>query len=427
MNRSLARCVVASLGVTGPTDECLASLGTFRRRDWQRTLPWLDDSGLALYLLERIERTGPRPVLPAEIDAHLRRNLASNRRRLAAMREEFGSLNRRFEAAGVKYAVLKGFALIPDYCPDAALRSQYDYDYLVHPGSLEIAQRALQSAGYSRKVRNPEFDKMGEFFFSAQPLSVPPPKEDFYSANLPRDVELHLSLWEPNGEMIDVEAPNDALDRSRPAEWEGLRFPVLADDDTLIFEALHAFQHILAFWCKPSFFFEVAYFIAQRYSDEVFWERFRSRLQRHRYLPRIVGLVFSMAAMLFRAPVPAEVSKWTTGALPATLSGWVERYGKHWALARFPGSKLSLFVHREFIENPEVWREVRRSRLFPFHRPAQVAEPAGPGLTSKWAASWGQAYFVLSRLRFHLKAWLSYAWEQRRWKRGLQRLQRGDI
>jgi len=427
MNRALAQCVVESLRVTGPFEEPLVRLGTFSRRDWQQTLPWLDDGGLALYLLDRVNGSGLREVLPIEIEARLGRNLDSNRRRLAEMKEEFESLNRRFEAAGVEYAVLKGFALIPDYCPDAVLRSQYDYDYLVPAGSLEKAQQALEAAGYSKKVKSPGFEKMGESLFAAEPLSLPAPDENFYSANIPRTVELHLSLWESDRDKIGLKSPADALDRKSLANCECLRFPVLADDDTLVFQALHAFQHILTYWCRPSCFLEIAYFIAQRRSDAAFWERFRSRLEGGRYLVEVVGLVFAMTALLFKAPIPTEVRAWTTENLSAAVSLWVQRHGRNWALARFPGSKLSLLVHREFIEDRDVWKEIRRSRLFPWHRPAKVVESGDPTLRSHWLATWHQWRFVWSRLEFHLHALLSYAWELPRWKLNLHRFQRDHV
>ena len=202
MNRALAQCVVESLRVTGPFQEPLARLRTFSRRDWQQTLPWLDDSGLALYLLDRVNRSGLSQTLPDEIESRLRGNLDSNRRRLAEMKEEFGSLNRRFESAEVEYVVLKGFALIPDYCPDAGLRSQYDYDYLVAEGSLTKAQQVLEAAGYSQKIQSPGFEKVGASLFAAQSLHLPSSDEDFYSDDLSRTVELHLSLWEPNQDRI---------------------------------------------------------------------------------------------------------------------------------------------------------------------------------------------------------------------------------
>jgi len=417
MNRALARCIVGSLRVTGSLEEPLAKLVKFRRPDWERTLPWLADSGLALYLLKRASQSDLHEALPAPIRDHLRRNRASNRRRIAEMKTEFGSLNCRFKAAGVDYVVLKGFTLIPDFCPDASLRSQYDYDYLVRPESVGLAQRTLEAAGYSRKTRSPGFEPAGEFLFAAQPLSLPSPDEDFYGAHIPRTVEVHVSLWQTDRDMINLDVPEDALDRKRMANWDGLCFPVLAEDDSLIFQALHTFQHILSYWCRPSCFLEIAHFIAQRYSDEAFWEQFRSRVGGRRQLPEIVALVFSMAETLFGAPLPSQIRVWVEANLRPTLSLWVRRYGRNWALAPFPGSKLTLFLHREFIDDPAVWREIARSRLFPFHRPARVAEPGGPSLTSRRKANWSQCHFVLRRLQFHLGSLLSYGWELPRWER----------
>ena len=420
MNRALAQAVVESLRVAGENEKPLLRLATFTRRDWQQTLPWLDDSGLALCLLERVKREESRGALPAEIQARLQRDLVNNRRRVTKMKQEFDSLNRRFETAGVEYAVLKGFALIPDYCPDAALRSQYDYDYLVHPESLDNAQQALLAAGYSQRIGNTEFVQKGESLFSIQPLSYPSSDEDFYSAEFPRAVELHLKLWHYDRARINLEEPSDILGRKYLTNLEGLRFPVLADEDALIGQALHAFQHILDYWCRPSCFLEIAYFLARRHSDAAFWERFRSRVECHRCLDQIVGLVFSMAESLFQAPIPAEVSAWTTENLPATLSRWVELYGKKWAIARFPGSKLSLLLHREFIEDPQVWREIWTSRLFPFHRPVKVVEATSPTMMSHGRATWDQGRFALSRLSFHLNGLVSYTWELPRWKRNLR-------
>jgi hypothetical protein len=315
------------------------------------------------------------------------------------------------EEAGVKYAVLKGFALIPDFCSDAALRVQYDYDYLVHPESVSTAQSILHAAAYSQKAKSPGFQPTGETLFAAEPLSLPAPDEDFYSPDIPRDVEVHLDLWQTGRDMINLEVPQNVLDRTRMANCEGLSFPALAEDDALLFQVLHTFQHILAYWCRLSCFLEIAYFIKRRQSDAGFWELFRSRISSHRRLPEIAALVFAMAETLFGAPVPADVRNWLTPYLPRALSFWVHRYGRNWAFARFPGSKLSILVHREFIDDPAVWRTVAWARLFPFHRPAHVAEPCNPSLESRWKAKWQQGCFVLRRLQFHLHALLSLGWQ----------------
>jgi len=423
MNRALIQCIVDFLRVSGSREESLARLKTFSGHDWKQVLPWLDESGLALYLLRRLSNLKSPDSLPGEIRKQLRCNQATNQRRLSIMKEEFASLHRRFAAAGVDYVVLKGFALIPEFCEDAALRSQYDYDFLVRLESARAAREILETQGYSLKIKSPGFQKKDESFFTAEALAVPSAEQNFYSPNIPRAVELHLGLWESNRERVKLETPKDVLDRKRLANWEGLYFPVLADDDSLIFQALHAFQHILDYWCRPSCFLEIAHFLVGRQDDTAFWERFRLRAEGLRYLQQIVGLVFAMAEMLFRAPIPPEVSEWTTQALPSSLALWVERYGRDWALARHPGSKLSLFVHEVFIADPAIWKEVRQGRLFPFHHPAKVVESSNQRLASRWRANWEQGHFALSRLKFHAGGLVSYAWELPSWKENVRRKQ----
>ncbi len=67
------------------------------------------------------------------------------------MSRRFDFLNLAFNNAGVRYAVLKGLSLVPEFCPYAPLRHQGDFDYLVDPNSLEAAQRILAEAGYVPK------------------------------------------------------------------------------------------------------------------------------------------------------------------------------------------------------------------------------------------------------------------------------------
>lgn len=419
MNRALTCCIVGSLRVNGLCEEPLARLRNFGQPAWERTLSWLDDSGLALYLLKQIDRAGADNALPRPIRTRLQQNLASNRQRMAEMKREFELLNCRFGAAGVEFAVLKGFALVPDFCPDAALRLQYDFDYLVHPKCEKAARQILETAGYAQRIQSPGHEPEGATLFVSEPLSLPPADQDFYGAALPRRVELHLGLWEPTAEGVRLDLPEDFLDRKRAVESQVMRFPALADDDALLLQVLHAFHHMLHHWCRPSCFLEIAYFAARQYPNDSFWHRFCSRVGARRYLPEIVGLVFSMAATLFGAPVPGEVARWS--ARGSVLGLWVREYGERWAVAPFPGSKLSLFMHREFVADPGVWKNVRRSRLLPLHRPAHVAEAGGNGGASRWTARHDQWRFILGRVGFHVGALFSYGWHLARWEIVLRR------
>src|SRR2546426_4391090 len=53
---------------------------------------------------------------------------------------------------------------------------------------------------------------------------------------------------------------------------------------------------------------------------------------------------------------------------------WIERYGRPSALANFRSNKYSLFLHREFVEDPAAWAGIRRQRLFPARRPHRSEE-----------------------------------------------------
>jgi Uncharacterised nucleotidyltransferase len=382
-------------------------------------LSWLDDSGLALELLRAIHRTGMADVLPAWVAEKLRVRLDRNEQRLAEMKQEFDSLNRALARAGADYAVLKGFSLVPAYTPDPSLRTQYDYDYLIHPRSFEAAKRVLQASGLYEKSQDSEPDPHGTRLFVVQPLDCSGSGEEWYSSRIPRRVELHLSLWEYGRDAIRIQVAEDVLERKRYACWEGLRFPVLADDDTLIFQCLHAFHHILDYWCRPSCFLEIARFMAGHVSDRGFWDKLESRIKPSRDLRDIACLVFRLASDLFGAPIPAGFT--LDGASRSRiLDLWVNRNGINWCLAPFPGSKLSLFVHREFVDDPTVWSEMWRRRLLPFHRPARVAEPHERNLKSNWTAKWQQFRFVRARLWHHFTGLVTYAWNVHRWRRVLR-------
>jgi len=421
MNRNLALAIVRSLSVTVSLAGHLEHLKTFSSRDWESTLSWLDDSGLALYLLDVVERAGGADELPARVRAALRTRLDFNRQRLAHMKREFDSLGRAFQRAGVDYAVLKGFSLVLAYVPDACLRSQYDYDFLVDPRSLETAKQVLTTAGLCEKSQSPGLDPQGVTSFVGEPLGCSFSGEEWYSWRIPRRVELHLDLWEYDRDGIRLALPEGVLQRKRSASWEGLWFPVLADEDALLFQCLHAFHHILDYWCRPSCFLEIAQFLAGRALDRSFWHSFRSRVSRDPNLSDITSLVFCLASELFGAPVPTEFDLGGATHRSRALDRWVRLYGIGWSLTRFPGSKLSLLLHREFVEDPALWRQVRRSRLLPFHRPARVAEPRQSNLSSNWKAVWQQWRFAVARFRCHLLGLTTYAWHLRGWNRRIGR------
>jgi hypothetical protein len=199
--------------------------------------------------------------------------------------------------------------------------------------------------------------------------------------------------------------------------WQGLRFYSLSEEDELIFQVLHAFRHILECWCRLYSFLEIAYFLEHRRADSVFWQRFGERIRISPLLPEMVGVVFSLAAGLFGAAVPNAIDADVIRTKPDSLALWVNRYGYDSALSNFAGNKYSLLLYREFVPDDATWREIRRRRLFPLHRPTRAAQASTPGISARLAAGCKQGSYVARRLLHHLIAAAQYAFESIQWER----------
>ena len=411
----LARSILSALHVSKPHLADTAFWQSLDVREGKGTLTWLDLSGLALYLREKFRALDSLETLPPALRAHLDRRDAENRVRVAAISEEFQNLNRLLAGAGIEHAVLKGFALLPDYCPDLALRAQYDLDYLIRPASRDFAARVLQKVGYRWKNTR---DRQADVYYLPQPsLRIANGSAVFYSACLSRPVELHHGLWDRAEERIRINLPEDLLERALRRRWQGLEFAVLSDEDGLLFQVLHVFRHILRNWCRLSSFLEIALFLERRFSDTAFWKRFNDRISKLRWLPEITGVVFNLASSLFGARIPPQVEAQTAPVLSSLLTRWVENYGKNLALENFQCDKYSLFLHREFLEEPADWARIRRRRLFPFRLPSRL-----PGATYEDGASslkkvWRQCLHASRRLKFHAASDLRFVREYPRWLR----------
>lgn len=412
-SRSLRQAIVAQLSVSDYNSPDTGFWKSFDEREWKRVLPWLGHAGLALYFWRKMKTLNAQHNLPLCVRARLERCYADNSARSLLMAEEFKALNKVFEDAGVKHVALKGFALVPDYCPDPTFRMQYDHDYLMRPESLERAENILQNAGYSRKTSK---DDHSIIYLQNRPaVRSSQGPIDLYSAALARSVELHLRLWESTEERIEIGLPEDFWDRALRRHWRGHEYTGLSDEDTLLFHVLHAFRHILGNWCRLSLFLETSHFLWQRAFDADFWERYADRIRNLRWLPQASGVVFSLAASLFGASIPPMIKVQTASAMSPALTLWIERYGKKSALANFRNDKHSLFLHREFIDNSSAWAEVRRRRLFPLQRPHCPPPIIHQRSTGRVGRAWINMFHVLRRLNFHAFSAFSYAWEYPQW------------
>jgi hypothetical protein len=417
MNRELAETVVGCLGLAGNSPDP-GGLRRFTAGDWQRTFRWLDRGGLTLYLLRCLHHLGATELLPPEILARFERNAAENRKRLDYITSEFASINRRFHRTGVHFAVIKGFSLVPAFCPDAVLRAPSDLDYLVDRESLPGAQRALEEAGY----RLQRFSDT-EFKFGRPSPRIPTPSDDPYSSETEPLVELHLALFNGKANRVLLDEPEFRLDQTIDHDWQGLRFPVLKEEDSFVLQVLHVFQHILEYWVKLCWLMEIGYFARARSFDTQFWNRVDVRLRELPCLAEFAAVVMGLVETVFAIPMPPIAAKWVEGLRPPARL-WVENYGRSWViqdhphdtLSLFSAAKLAFFLHREFVLDPKVRKQLSRQQLFPWKRPEQIAVPADDTAASFLTAGSLQGKFVLQRLIFHLGSDLRYLWELPRWR-----------
>jgi hypothetical protein len=234
-------------------------------------------------------------------------------------------------------------------------------------------------------------------------------------------VELHLSPWDDEAFRISLGVPERPLDRKLRRTWQGLSFYSLVEEDAFVFQALHTFQHILHNWCRLGWLLEIAYFLEHRSTDASFWKKLYAHLEANEPLTEVVALVISLAAGLFHAELPAPIKDQMLGAMRGQVSLWVDHYGLRSALDNFSENKYSLFLYREFVRDEAAWRQIRRTRLLPLHRPNRVAETAAPAAFALLPGSWMQGWHVLHRLIHHSVSGAGYVWESARWER-LRRL-----
>ncbi len=411
MNHAMAKTMLAVLRFDCSNRKLAGPLAAISEEGWRRSLDWLDRSGLSLYFWNQIRQKDLWSSLPLAICSQLEKRRALNIERTRTMVQECKNLHNLFTSSGVRCVALKGFATVPDYCPDPALRVQFDHDWLIEKQSLDRAEELLRSAGYSRK----KIRERDRAVFTTATSSV---HEDWdplqaYTAQLPRPVELHLELWDPAGEMVAIQFPQDCMVRSVTRTWEGQVFDSLNEEDALLFEALHAFRHIIHNWCRLSVLYEIAYFLHRRHAEHAFWANLLCRIERNFPLRQALGVVLSLAATLFGPADYLASSPEGSRSLSPNLQLWVDRFGAKSALSNFSSDKFSLFLLGEFVDRKQSWREIQRRRLFPIQIPRRIQ---GENAKEQLSALSQKTVCILRRIKFHLRGSLLYAWQFPQWR-----------
>src|SRR5271156_4580057 len=229
----------------------------------------------------------------------LEQRVLQNRVRVDAMLSEFSRLNESFANHGVHYSAVKGFTLIPEYCPDPYLRHQADFDFMIAPDSASNAARALASCGYELQ----ESGDSGQLTFGTPLLHVPTRRDNIYDVPRHRQVDLPSVLWHGT-HCVSIAAPTGCLDRIQRKRLLGVSFPSIAADDTFLLQVFHAFQHLLASWVRLSWLLELDHFIGAHEHEEAFWQSVRDRAGDDNKLRRAFGLVLRLTSQIFPRRLP---------------------------------------------------------------------------------------------------------------------------
>jgi Uncharacterised nucleotidyltransferase len=416
VNRALARAVIASLRISEDS-ACEQHLQPFGIRDWQRTLNWLDDSGLSLYFLRHLQVTNTTAMVSPKVLAYLEVSLRNNHVRWERLAQEFARISQGFEHAGIGFAVIKGLALVPDYCPDALLRAPSDLDFLINREDMGLANSALEKAGYRVKTTS----DMEVQFWKPSP-KMPTTSDSPYSASTEPLVELHFGFWDDEN-RIPLREPIFSVDRVVSHSWQGLIFPVLNERDAFLLQVIHVFHHVTHYWLKLSWLLELGFFLSNRALDTEFWLQVDHQMEGFPGLREFAAIVVYLVKVAFGATAPEITNHWMD-SLGCNSRLWLEKYAEDWLIDDHPfrrsaflrTAKLSLFLHQQYVRGPKARNEVLRERLFPWKRPDSRSFPSDYAPSHTLKSQWIRSVFVLNRLMFHAGATLRYLCEVPRWR-----------
>jgi hypothetical protein len=386
---------------------------------WHRAAQWLDDSGLGFYLLQRAKDRDLTNAIPDSILSVLQANFAANQQRTDFLLRRFEQINRNFNEARVRYVVLKGFSLVPEFCPSSTLRHQGDLDYLVDESSLSAAQQALISAGYTAKSSR----SSKEFIFMSPGATSPSRNARQYSPEGPHAVELHLDAWDSNLYGLPCLSKLISPERAKNHRANGLTFAALDDADAFLLQVLHASHHLFTHWIRKSSLLEIGYFIHRRADDTELWKRVAERIGNNIVLRELSVVITQLVAGLFAIALPTVIREWGA-TLRLGLRVWGEEYSREWAIsdfpvyefALFPKSKFTWFLQQQF-EDLGIPAKQNNAATKSSSRIWSILQSLREHPSVVFDADWRRRQMLLRRTAFHALANLRYFCEIPRWRR----------
>lgn len=389
----------------GTCAAALVKIGSIPATNWPKLLNWMDASGFALYFLARLNQLEATHHLPRFVLERLQQNLRDNRERTAANITELLRIQEAFAKAGIAFMLLKGLSLVPQACPDAALRLQLDIDLLVDPRSTSLTQRALSTLGYQL------FAVSGNTWEYKTSDDMLPRKRNLYKTKSQRSIEIHV----PSSKIFDKH-----FNSSDRYFFEGCSVPVLSAVERFLWQAEHVDKHIRFEWSRVSWLLEFRNNINFYRHDPAFWLQVKEAI---RHMPSRWGAI-GMATALTRTILPEtpEVAllREAEAELSPVLKLWLEQFGRRVITSDFPGSKL-------YLLQPGHPASPRHS-LLPLHAPQSVAIPSGKRtFASSMYALRDFTSHCRFRAAFHLREAMTFVFDYVRWQQLLTQHRKSSL
>jgi hypothetical protein len=406
----LKEAVIASFWEPAPS--LRARFSEFSLADWQKVMNWLDVSGLALYLYDRLRTLEIQDCLPSSILWRLRNNLADNRDRTDWLFTEAVAVSQSLMSSKIDFALLKGVTLPAESVPDATLRCQTDLDMLIRESDAHRTQECFKLHGYELDVVS---GKTWEFKAGTTGLST---VRDIYRVRADRAIDLHLFPDRKNGSTTSPTL--DRLDRVQVRSIHGVSLPVLSPADIFIQQATHLFKHMCSEHTRAFWVLEFWRHISARRNDAAFWRQVEAIAASEPQADLAIGAAILLTSLVFGPCAPEQLARWSLDRLPPAVCLWIQMYGRHILLSDNPRSKLYLLLRKQLRPDSATERTARRRLIFPVHMPQRVTRAgANERFTSRFLRYRAQARFFMIRLGFHTSEGLRLAFESIRWQRRL--------
>jgi hypothetical protein len=384
-SRGLKGAVLASF--QGSAREAARQFLSHSQTDWQAILVWLDISGMALYLLDRVRELEIEDSVPVPIRERLQLSLEHNRERTVTLLRQARSVVDGFQLAGISFALMKGITLTPDSVPEPALRWQTDLDFLVAESDALAATGILRNLGYKLHATS------GSTLEFRSGSMGKPDLANLYRASTQRSLELHC--------LRRQEGLPDRLTRASARLFEGASIPALSAADTMVQQALHLMKHLCGEHTRTSWVLEFWRHVLLRQHDRAFWSEVRVIAAAEPQADIALAMSLWLAADMFGAIPNGAAEHWAADRIPGGVLLWLRRYARELLLSDSYASKLYLLLRRQLPNRPDLKDTARL--IIPLCLPARITQPKpGETLADRLTRYGIEASYGWRRLRFHL-------------------------